>query len=404
MLESIYVGVTGLVGFSRDLSVIGNNVANLNTAGFKASQLLFSDLFYRTQYSGEGADGVPGRLDFGNGVAAGSTRIVFSQGELRQTGNDQDAAITGNGFFVLRRDDRVFYTRAGQFGFDADGYLVSPAQGARVQALAGGGLRDVNLLGRRTNDGQATTKVEFSGVLDSSDSSGVPTTVAEILLYGTGGATRTVSASFTHDTAVAAGRWLVDVKDSKGALLASGQIEFNEDGTPAAGFNSFIVPPADGTTDAVEFFFGDPGSSSGARSVASSSSSLAVSQQDGYGVGSLTKATFDDTGTMQLQYSNGQTATGEQLALAAFDDLQGLAPVQGSLFVPGPGGEVPVLGVAKTGAFGTITGGSVELANVDLAREFSDLIVSQRGYQASSQVISTANEMIQQLFAIKSGR
>ena len=269
MLESIYVGVTGLVGFSKDLSVIGNNVANLNTAGFKASQLLFSDLFYRTRFSGDGADGVPGRLDFGNGVAADATRIVFSQGELKQTGNDQDAAISGNGFFVLRRDDRVVYTRAGQFSFDADGYLVSPAQDARVQALAGGGLRDINLLGLRTNDGKATTKVEFSGVLDSSGSSGVPYTVAEILLYGTGGATRTVSASFTHDTAVSAGRWLVDVKDASGTLLASGEIEFNADGTPAAGFNSFVVPAADGTTDAVEFFFGDPGSSSGARSISS---------------------------------------------------------------------------------------------------------------------------------------
>src|SRR3954467_5413536 len=102
MLDSMYVGLTGLLGFSRDLTIIGNNVANLNTPGFKGSQLLFSDLFYRSQFSDSNRDGSHTRLDIGSGVATNSTRLVFSQGELKQTGNAQDAAINGNGFFVLR--------------------------------------------------------------------------------------------------------------------------------------------------------------------------------------------------------------------------------------------------------------------------------------------------------------
>src|SRR5215212_2438752 len=123
MLNSIYVGLTGLMGFSRDLTIIGNNVANLNTPGFKSSQLIFSDLFYRSQFSDSNRDGINLRLDIGSGVATSGTRIVFAQGELKESGNEQDAAITGNGFFVLNKDGQIYYTRAGQFSFDVDGYL-----------------------------------------------------------------------------------------------------------------------------------------------------------------------------------------------------------------------------------------------------------------------------------------
>jgi flagellar hook protein FlgE len=121
MLDSIYVGLTGLTGYSKGLNNISNNVANLNTAGFKSSQLQFSDLFYRYQTSGEsGGDG--SSYAQGSGVNAGTSTMVFKQGELRATGNDQDVAVDGNGLFVLRKDGQTFYTRAGQFSFDADGF------------------------------------------------------------------------------------------------------------------------------------------------------------------------------------------------------------------------------------------------------------------------------------------
>jgi flagellar hook protein FlgE len=200
------------------------------------------------------------------------------------------------------------------------------------------------------------------------------------------------------------GSWLVDVKDDKGNLLATGEIRFNDDGTPAIAFNSFDVTVGDGdSAQSVQLFFGDPGSVAGTRSLASSSSSIAVSTQDGFGSGSLTRASFDNTGTLVLLYSNGQTTNADKLALASFNFMQGLKQIEGSLFVPG-NQEEPVLGVASEGPFGSITGGSIELANVDLAQQFSDLIISQRGYQASSQIISTANEMIQQLYDIRTKR
>src|SRR6476660_1031496 len=125
MFDSIYVGLTGLLAFSQDLTIIGNNVANLNTPGFKSSQLQFADLFYRSQFGDNNRQDSQVRVDVGSGVGTNGTRIIFSQGELKATGNDQDVAITGNGFFVLRKDGNIVYTRAGQFSFDADGNLIS---------------------------------------------------------------------------------------------------------------------------------------------------------------------------------------------------------------------------------------------------------------------------------------
>lgn len=399
MLDSIYVGLTGLLGFSRDLTVIGNNVANLNTPGFKGSQLIFSDLFYRSQFSDNNRDGAHVRLDIGTGLGTNSTRTIFSQGELKQTGNAQDAAINGNGFFVLKQDNQFFYTRNGQFTFDANGFLVSQSQNARVQGIQGGGLHDINILGFRTIAGKATTKVNFAGILDSSSST--PFDLGNITVYDSKGVTHKLSATFTNDSIISEGSWFVEVKDEKGELIASNQIRFDKDGTPSVAFNSFDVTLSSG--ESIEFNFGEPGSQSGARSLSASSSSLAPSSQDGAGIGSLTTATFDENGMLVLSYSNGETKKADQLGLASFNFLQGLQETQGSLFISAQN-EVPLLGHANDGPFGSITGGAIELANVDLAQQFSDLIISQRGYQASSQVISTANEMIQQLFDAKAKR
>jgi flagellar hook protein FlgE len=407
MLDSIYIGLTGLLGYSKDLSVIGNNVANVNTTGFKSSQLVFSDLFYRSQFgdSGGGA-GNGSRLDFGSGLATGSARLLFAQGELRQSGNDQDVAIDGNGFFVLRRDGRSFYTRSGQFSFDADGWLVAEASKARVAALAdGAGLRDINVTGLRTNTGKATVKASFTGVLNSGAAASAPVEIGNVVVYDSVGVAHTVTLKLTNNTAVTPGSWLVEAREGADKVLASGEIRFNADGTPAAGFNSVklaLKPDGIAATE-IELNFGDPGTTSGVRSITAASSTVQLDRQDGYAVGSLTKAAFDDQGFLSLTYSNGQTIKGERLALASFSYVQGLQPLEGNLFEPRDD-QPATLGGAGQGVFGKIAPGRVELSNVELSQEFGNLIISQRGYQASSQVISTANEMVQQLFDIKARR
>lgn len=405
MLDSIYIGLTGLTGYSKDLTVIGNNVANINTVGFKGQQTLFADLFYRSQFGDLNDRGGENALELGSGLGTAGTRRVFKQGELRQSGNDTDVAIDGNGFFVLRRDGQTFYTRAGQFSFDADGFLVSTSAQARVAGLEGNSLHDINIRDVRTSPAKATTKVDFAGTLSNTLAAGAPFTLAGVQAFDTGGQLHTWSLVFTNNSSVTPGSWLVKVTDEKSAEVGSGEIRFAADGTPLADFNQFEVPlPGDAAAESrVKLFFGDPGSTAGTRSLPAATSDVHVDKQDGYGVGSLTKASFDANGQLTTTYSNGQTAKRDRLALASFNELQALQPVGGSLFAASEI-EAPLLGVPGEGPFGTTSSSQVELANVDLAQEFSNLIVTQRGYQASSQVISTANEMIQQLFDMKARR
>jgi flagellar hook protein FlgE len=399
MLDSIYVGLTGLIGYSKDLTIIGNNAANLNTPGYKSQQMLFSDLFYQSQLRFDNDGGT--RLDFGAGVSAGATRRNFKSGELRQTGGDQDVAIDGAGFFVLRRDGQTFLTRAGQFSFDDQGFLVSSAQNARVAALVGGTLHDVNLSGLRTQAGKATSRIEFSGTLNTNDAATAPHIVNSIPVFDSAGGSHTFAVQFKNNGSVTPSSWLVEVRDEKNTLIKSGEIRFGGDGTPATGFNSIAFTYAPGVNQSnITLFFGDPGSTTGARSLSAGASDLQFTQQDGLALGSLTKATFDIDGTLALTYSNGKSAKGDRLALAIVDGEQSLEPREGNLFVA-PDGDAITLGQPNAGAFGKTQAGRVEISNVDLAQEFSELIISQRGYQASSQVISAANEMIQQLFEMK---
>lgn len=404
MLDTIYIGLTGLIGYSKDLSVIGNNVANVNTTGFKSSQLIFSDLFYRSQF-GDGSNSAGNRLDFGTGLGTGGTRLLFAQGELRQSGNDQDLSIDGNGFFVLRRDGESLYTRSGQFSFDADGFLVAEASKARVAGLVDGALRDINVTGLRTNAGKATAKASFTGVLNSGTLASAPVQLTGIGVFDSAGVAHTLDVRLTNNSTVTAGSWLLEVREGADKVLGSGEIRFNADGTPAVGFNSikFVLAPEGISANEIELNFGDPGTTAGVRSIAAPASDARLDRQDGYAVGSLTKATFDEAGFLALTYSNGQTAKGERLALGSFSHLQGLEPLEGNLFKP-RAEERPTLGHAGESLFGKISPGRVELSNVELSQEFGNLIISQRGYQASSQVISTANEMVQQLFDIKARR
>lgn len=403
MLDSIYIGTTGLIGFSKDLSVIGNNVSNLNTPGFKSAQLMFSDLFYQSPFgSMEQGDS---KLDIGVGLNTGATRRQFKQGELRQTGADQDVAIDGNGFFVLRNANETLYSRAGQFSFDAEGFLISETHNARVAALVEGNLHDININGLRTISGKPTAKINLIGFLSSSDAASAPHQLTNVGVFDSAGIARNLTIKFTNNGAVTPSSWLVEVRDDKSNILKSGEVRFSADTTPAAGFNSlsFDLAPEGIAASSIELFLGEPGSLSGARSASGGTTDLRLDKQDGFAVGSLTKATFDDRGALSMTYSNGQTNKHERLALASFSSLQGLEPKEGNVFVP-HGDQSPRLGNAGEDAFGKIAVGQVEISNVDLAQEFSDLIISQRGYQSSSQVISAANEMIQQLFDIKARR
>jgi len=395
-LDSIYIGMSGLLGYSRGLRVISNNVANLNTPGFKASHLQFADLF-----SGNGASnsqgGVPTKDGAGVGVNTLSTTLSFTQGEFRQTGNNLDLALNGDGLFVERNDaGEVRYTRAGQFQFNSDGILVDRTDGAHVLALDDTGkLTEITVGKLKSNTPKPTATINFEGNLSVDATSDF---VADgVKVFDAAGGEHTLKLTF-HKEATP-GTWTVTVNDGA-TVVGSGEIKFvNGVPDPAASTLQLAYKPEGVAELALSFDF-----QTGVTSFAAgTTSTLAFSKQDGFGAGVLTSARFDENGKLTLAYSNGQTVTGPRLAVARFDTTDGLESVGGNKFASQDSGSMHI-GAAGSEGFANVSSGVLELSNVDLSQEFGDLIVTQRGYQASSQIVSTANEMIQQLFDMKSRR
>jgi flagellar hook protein FlgE len=405
MFKPIYTSTGAMLGFSSVLDVISHNVSNMNTPGFKRSDVSFKDAFYTAGFASQGHTGQR-PLWVGGGNSLGTTQRVFSAGELSATERELDAAIRGNGFFVLRKDGEVFYTRAGQFEIDDKGYLIDNASGARVMAYNGTGLDEISIAGVRTSPPKATSKISFEDNLSTGDSDGHSVTVQ---VYDALGEQHTLTVKFTKNGSVA-GEWVVTVSDSKGQSLTSDDdkkiIKFRADGTPETDRNSFDLAMTLGDAEpmTVSFFFGEPGSSEATTGYSAGTvSTLRVKEADGHALGSLAGTTFDEKGTLKLTYSNGQTETGPQLAIADFFDRQRLEPVGDNLF-RAPASLAPQLGYAGSGGMGELAAKNIELSNVDLTAEFSDIIINQRGFQASSQLMSVANELLDTLISDVSGR
>jgi flagellar hook protein FlgE len=394
MFDSIYVGTTGLLGFSRGLRVISNNTTNMNTTGFKSSSVQFADLFYSdTNFAGSASG--QGKGQIGYGLNTTGTSLSFKQGELRQTANALDLAIDGLGLFLLKDDaGHITYTRAGQFEFNDDGVLINKGSTQKVMGLdANGSLVDISIAGLKTNPAKATTTVTFNGNLSSTATT---QTVGGVKVIDAVGGEHLLDVKLTNQNTTTPGAWQVDLMDGT-TVVGSGQIVFiNGVPDPSNAKVSVTYTPSgqspipltlDFSTDVTSFASGNL-------------STLAMNKQDGFGPGSLTAVTFDSAGTLVLTYSNGQTDKGARLALAQFDSPDSIAAVGNNQFVA-TDQQGWKIGVAGSGGFGTVSASMLETSNVDLSKEFSDLVIMQRGYQASSQVISTANEMLQELFAMK---
>lgn len=390
MLESIYVGMTGLLGYSRGLRVIANNTANINTPGFKGSSLQFADMFY-----GGGNLGGQNRDQVGFGLATAGTSLSFRQGELRQTGNDLDMAVEGQGLFVLQdAAGKITYTRAGQFKFDTDGVLVSRITGEKVMGLNdSGGFVPITLANQMMNLGRATSRVEFSGNLSNTLTE---QTIGGIEVVDAAGAKHTLTMKFSVVSAAESGTTMkVELMDGT-TVVSTGQMVFvGGKPTPATATMQATYTPAGQAPMALTLDF------SSDVVLFAGQTSLKVDSQDGIGPGSLTGATFDDSGTLTLNYSNGSTVKGSRLALARFDSADAVGSLGDNQFEQ-LDANAWHLGTAGEGAFGNVRSGRLEISNVDLSQEFSDLVIMQRGYQASSQIISTANDMLQELFSMKS--
>ena len=390
MINSISIAETGLQGYEQALQTISDNTANMNTPGFKGSTSEFADLAFGGGATGDGGStfGQPGF-----GLKTLGTSIDFSQGQMQTTSNPLDIAVNGEGYFITKDDKGdVHYTKDGEFKFDDSGTLVSTTSGEKVMGLdSSGALVPISISGLQTNAPHVTSTISFSGVLSTGQTSD---TISDISVIDAAGTTHTLSAQFTPVTGSTT-NWTVTLLDGT-TTVGTATLSFSSSGSPTGSTKlGYSYTPSGGTAMPLTLDF-----SSGVTSFnAGSSSTLAVSTQDGYALGTLTGETFDSTGTLQLAYSNGQKVKNQQLALAQFDSPDQVAVAANNSFTA-VGSKPWQVGVASSGIFGSLTSNEIEGSNVDLSREFSNLVIMQRGYQACSEVVSTASDMLTALFGM----
>lgn len=402
MFASIYTALAGMKAYSQGLDVISNNVANLNTPGFKVSDPVFREIVYRHIQANAGEGG--GQRPQGSGVEASAAGINFTQGELRDTGNSLDVAIDGSGFFVLQHESGGYrFTRAGQLTFNSDGVLVERTTGEKLLfSTAENSIGTFDINGYRTHEPKATANVYITGVLARTGSN--PSyELSNATVIDKAGTSVSLRVRFTRHGADPL-RWTAEVMSAANTVVGTGIVTFNADGTPAQSTFEVSITAPGGEPFPVTFNLGATGTYSGVTSPATSTTStLQQQRQDGMTIGSLTTTEFDEQGQLKLAYSNGQTKTVGRLVLAHFDNPEQLQSLGGGMFAARDGMEQRFGGAMAQGV-GRIVNKRIEMANVDLTRQFTDLIILQRGYQASSQVSSITNELIQTLLAMESGR
>lgn len=388
MFGAIYIGLSGLSAYSDGLSAVSNNVSNLNTSGFKASEISFSDVFGSGSLGGlEYAQSNSGS---GHGVNFNELTINFEQGELRQTDRDLDLAIDGSGFFVLQEGDQTYYTRTGSFAVSDEGFIVLAGTQMKLAVLDGSGRPvSLNIDQSRTNAPEQTTKITFSDNLSSTATS---YSLADIKVFDQRGGEHVWSLELTRPETVF-DEWDLEVKDAAGTVLATSKVKF-ENGVIDPTTSSISIEDTDnGLT--VELDFADVTSFS-----SGSVSSLRAANVDGHSAGIITALAINQDGQLEITYSNEETLELGAVAMADFRDPQRLDQRSNGLFAHDGYGQVQYLSAQDT-RVGSILSRRLEASNVDLGGQFGDLILIQRGFQASSQIISVSNDMIQQLFGIR---
>ena len=385
MLRSLYSGISGLRSHQTMLDVTGNNIANVNTTGFKASAVQFQDSLSQLvrnstlpQTSSGGSN--PAQVGLGVQVAAISTN--FAQGAAQSTGVPTDLMIAGDGFFVVRSGSETRYTRNGGFSFDADARLVT-ADGALVQGWTaqngvirpGQGVGDITLPVDATLPATATNAAAVTGNLPAETAVG-ESLARDVRVYDAQGGSRMLQLTFTRT----AGGW--DVTDGAGGTAA---LTFT-DGTLTSGGSL--------TSGGIAV---DLSAVTGYADV----DTVAFDTQNGEPAGTLLSYALSDDGSLIGTFSNGKTQVLARVALATFVNPGGLEKTGSSQYVPSVNSGDATIGTAGADGFGKIVSGALEMSNVDLSQEFTNLIVAQRGFQANARIITTSDEVLQELINLK---
>jgi flagellar hook protein FlgE len=431
------IPLSGLTAESTALSAIANNLSNQSTTGYKDTSVLFSDLFY--QNLGTTGSGDP--IQVGAGTQIAGMPSLFTQGSVSATGVPTDVAIQGSGFFAVENASGVVdYTRAGDFSVDANNFLVTsggqqvlgyPAVNGVVNT--GAGIAPLQLGAGTISPPTATGNVQLTLNLDAT--SGVGATFSTpVTIYDSLGASHTLTATFTNTgPSAAAGPDLGDstwsyslsippadlnsttvggVTTPPTGIVSTGTLTFNGDGVLVADGGTAAAPtltnvsaiPITGFSDGAEDMSFNwnvlNGTTPVITQVAATSSATSI-EQDGSSSGSLVNFSIGSDGTVTGSFSNGETQALGQLALANFANVNGLQLNGNTDFTPTLASGPAVVGLPGAGGLGTLSGGSLELSNVDIATEFANLIVAQRGFEADAKAVTTFDQILQDTIALK---
>jgi len=457
MMRSLFSGVSGLKNHQTRMDVIGHNISNVNTYGYKASRVTFQDMLSQTIAGAAKPDENKGGVNpkqVGLGMTVASIDKLFSQGSLQTTGNQTDVAISGDGFFVVADGDKKFYTRAGTFGLDRDGNLVNPSNGLKVQGWmattdtngqkivrSSGSTEDLVIPVYGKINAKETNNVRYKCNLDSRTSVVPPNADARMRasaavttnmdVYDNLGDTHRLTMTFwktgfnqwTASAAVTGSSTPVTLDVPAGGGQGNQanpssriNLRFSPDGKLMAvsdasspdelnqgnlSVNANYRVQGDPQVRSIRLNLGEANVLSGITQFSSASTTKAV-EQDGFSMGYMESFNIDNSGLITGVYSNGMTKTLAQIAVSSFNNSSGLLKSGNNLYLESSTSGNAQLGVAGTGGRGEISDGVLEMSNVDLAQTFTDMIIAQRGYQANAKIISASDTMLRELVNLMS--
>ncbi|PPL15203.1 flagellar hook protein FlgE [Microterricola pindariensis] len=388
MLRSLYSGISGLRSHQTMLDVTGNNIANVNTTAFKGSAVQFQDTLSQLTQGAGGPQALTGGTNpsqVGLGVQVAGISTNFTQGSAQATGRATDMMIAGDGFFVTSIGGETRYTRAGAFELDADGRLTAP-DGSLVQGWnavggqvpTGGAVGTISLPLKAVAPAVATTGATVGGNLPSDAATGAEL-VRDVPVYDADGKAGTLTLTFTK---TAAG-W--DVSGSDGVATQTASLTFA---------NGALTG---GTLGAIGGITVDLAGITGFATL----STVAIEGQNGRQAGTLESFTLSKDGTLIGLFSNGAKEPIARVALATFANPGGLEKAGSSGYRATVNSGNAAYGVPGDAGLGVLAGGQLEMSNVDLSQEFTNLIVAQRGFQANARIITTSDEVLQELTNLK---
>jgi flagellar hook protein FlgE len=415
----MFSGISGMKAFKSSLDVIGNNIANVNTTAYKAGRAAFKELLAQTMLPASAPSAISGGTNpsqVGLGVIIGSIDTDQGQGSMLATGRGTDLAIEGNGLFALGNNSRVFYSRDGSFSLDAEHNLVSSSSGLLVLGWTADpttGLVDttapvtasskINIPVGGLSVARQTSSANIGGNLDASAAVGTKCPI-RFAIYDSLGLTHEVDMTFTKAANQVAPpnqatwNYTIVCPDVGVAPIAAGSITFDSLGysqVPSIPISLTLATPNGSVQPLVATVHTDN------ISQLNGQNTVDLTYQDGLPLGTLESYSINRTGLVVGTFTNGSVRDLGQVALAEFNNPAGLTKTGNNLLVESPNSGSPRHSVPGVGGLGMVTSGFLEASNVDLANEFANMIVAQRGFQANSRIISVSDEVLQELVALK---